>query len=95
MFLFDGTDREDIEKAGGNLQNGSFYGYTEIGDVNGQKRRVPLIRPDKVEIDYGNVICLTGEEVLVGIIDRKKLSNVEYGAILHPAMIKGGKNETG
>lgn len=94
MFLFYEIDRSAFGKTSTCLQNGNFYGYTEIVDVNGQKRRVPLIRPDKIEIDCGNVVCLTGEEILLGIMERRKLDNVEYGAILHPAMLKGGNNET-
>ncbi len=69
--------------------SGSFCGYTSVNDISGRQVRLPLVRPDKVEID-----TQTGPEyfndALIAVSDALGLRSKNYAAILHPAMIKGG-----
>lgn len=75
----------------GDYESGeNFFGYTVLTDINGQKRKLPLLKPDSIEIICGGSFQSISDGALIGIIDSGNIKNGGYSAIVHPSMIKGG-----
>lgn len=92
MFLSTGgADKLHISGEPENSRN--FVGYTSITDINGKSSRLPLFKPDKIEMELREGEFGPPAETLVGIAMSEALGGKNYSAILHPAMLQGGQNE--